>query len=84
MTLEPYDPARLDALSLRVVDICARLRTVARMVRDEGVSAITLHDRKPLEWIEKLEAWAVSAEAEAQRQVQLAKAARRAKELDRR
>jgi hypothetical protein len=63
MTLERYDPDRLDALSLRVLDICTHLRNVARTARDEQLPAIDLHDRKALEWLEKLEVWAIEAEA---------------------
>ena len=57
MTLEPYDPDRLDSLSLRVLDLCARLRNLARQSREEQLPPIDLHDRKALEWLEKLEDW---------------------------
>jgi hypothetical protein len=78
MTLVPYDPDRLDALSLRMLDLCARLRKLAQTSRDERLPAVDLHDRKALEWLEKLEAWAIGAEAELHRCVQLAKGARAA------
>jgi hypothetical protein len=64
MTLEPYDPDRLDGLSLRVLDICARLRNLARQSREEQLPPIDLHDRKALEWLDKLEDWLYRAEAE--------------------
>jgi len=63
MTLEPYDPDRLDALSLRLLDVCVHLRNVARTARDEQLAPVDLHDRKALEWLEKLEVWAIEAEA---------------------
>ncbi len=65
MTLERYDPDRLDALSLRLLDICVHLRNAARTARDEQLPAVELHDRKALEWMRKLEIWAIEAEADA-------------------
>jgi hypothetical protein len=81
MTLVPYDPDRLDALSLRTLDLCARLRNLARTSREEQLPTVDLHDRKALEWLEKLEEWAISAEAELHRRVQLAKGTRLAKRV---
>jgi hypothetical protein len=78
MTLERYDPNRLDALALRTLDVCARLRRLASTSREEQLPAVELHDRKALEWLEKLEEWAISAEAELHKRVQLGKGARHA------
>lgn len=64
MTLEPYDPDRLDRMSLRVLDLCARLRSLAQKSREEELPPIELHDRKALEWLDKLEDWLYRAEAE--------------------
>ena len=63
MTLQPYDPDRLDALTLRVLDICVHLRHVARTARLEQLPAVDIHDRKALEWLENLENWSIEAEA---------------------
>jgi hypothetical protein len=63
MTLQPYDPERLDALTLRVLDVCVHLRNVARTARLEQLPAVDVHDRKALEWLENLEHWAIEAEA---------------------
>jgi hypothetical protein len=57
MTLESYNPDDLDELSLRLMDICARLRIMARKSRVEQLPPIALHDRKALEWVTKLEEW---------------------------
>ena len=76
MTLQRYDSDRLDALSLRVLDICVHLRNAARIARDEQLPAVDLHDRKALEWIEKLELWAIEAEANANARVMKARGAR--------
>jgi hypothetical protein len=57
MTLEAYKPEGLDQLSLRLLDLCARLRTMARRGRQEQLTTLALHDRKALEWIDKLEDW---------------------------
>jgi hypothetical protein len=67
MTLVPYDPERIDGLSLRVLDLCARLRNLARQCRQEQLPPIDLHDRKALEWVDKLEDWLLRAEAEVER-----------------
>jgi hypothetical protein len=80
MTLEPYDPTRLDALALRLLDLCGRVRSIARTAREAELPAVELHDRKALEWVEKLEEWVVGAEAQLHRQAGLAKGARRARE----
>lgn len=57
MTLEAYNPQRLDQLSLRLLDLCARLRSMARQGQLEQLPSLDLHDRKALEWIENLENW---------------------------
>jgi len=64
MTLEPYDPDRLDGMSLRLLDLCTRLRSLAQKSRHEQLPPIELHDRKALEWLDKLEDWLLQAEAE--------------------
>jgi hypothetical protein len=64
MTLESYGPERLDQLSLRLLDLCARLRAMARQAQIEQLPALDLHDRKALEWIDHLEGWLDRAQAE--------------------
>jgi hypothetical protein len=80
MTLEPYDPDRLDDLSLRVLDLCARLRTLAQKSRQEELPAIDLHDRKALEWLEKLDEWVLRAEVEMDRCARKNRGDRRARQ----
>ena len=58
MTLIPYDPKRLDDLALRLFDLAAVYRGLAQRCRKEGIESITLHDKKAMEWIAKLEFWA--------------------------
>jgi hypothetical protein len=79
MTLEMYDPQRLDSLSLRVLDVCARLRNLAQKSREEELPPIGLHDRKALEWLEKLEEWLVRAEGEANRSAHVTRGERQAR-----
>ena len=81
MTLQAYSPEQLDELALRMLDVCAQLRGAARICREEGLPAVELHDRKALEWLENLEKWAYSTDAELHRRVQLARATRRAEEV---
>lgn len=69
MTLEPYDPDRLDALALRMLDLCARVRAMARQGRQEGIDRLELHDRKAREYLDRFEQWLFKAEAELPRAV---------------
>jgi hypothetical protein len=78
MTLEAYSPERLDALALRVLDLCVHLRAAARTCREHDLAAVELHDRKALEWLEKLEQWAIGTEAELFRRAKIAQGARAA------
>ena len=80
MTLEPYDSDRLDRLSLRALDVCARVRNLAKTCRDEQLPPVDLHDRKVLEWFEKIEDWLFRAEAEVTRHVHRNQGERRARQ----
>jgi hypothetical protein len=80
MTLEPYDPERLDRLSLRVLDLCSRLRALARKSREEELPPVDLHDRKALEWLDKFEEWLYRAEGEVNRAIHRSHGERRARQ----
>ena len=58
MTLEAYDPARLDQLSLRLMDVVCQLRHIAAIARENRLEKVVLHDHKAREWIARLETWA--------------------------
>ncbi len=64
MTLKAYDADRLDQLALRMLDLCGRVRDMARHSRDEGITGLHLHDRKTLEHLDAIEQWLFKAEAE--------------------
>jgi hypothetical protein len=66
MTLQSYDPPQLDQLSLRLLDVVCTLRRMATATRSSGLEKIVLHDKKPLEWIARLEAWAEISAARAE------------------
>jgi hypothetical protein len=57
MTLIPYDPERLDELALRLFDLAAVYRDLAHRCRRQGIASLTLHDKKAMEWLGKLEYW---------------------------
>ncbi len=80
MTLEPYDAQRIDALTLRALDVCVRLRKLSQVVREEDLAPIALHDRKALEWLEKLEDWLLRCEGEVHRLATKARGRRLARE----
>ena len=80
MTREAYDPERLDLLTLRLFDLAALVRRLSLEAQSAGLQQVELHDRKALEWIEKLEHWAVGAESDLARQAKLQAAASKAKQ----
>jgi hypothetical protein len=80
MTLVPYDPDRLDKMALRVLDLCFRIRKLGNQCREEELPPVELHDRKALEWLDKLEDWLYRAEAEVNRRVHKHQGERRARE----
>jgi hypothetical protein len=73
MALEPYTPQQLDELALRVFDLCAQIREIARRSREQRLDQVPIHDKKALEWLGKLEGWA----AKSQRDFDLAQLKRR-------
>jgi len=68
MALEPYTSQQLDEFALRVFDLCAQIREIARRSREQRLEQVLLHDKKALEWLGKLEEWA----AKSQRDFELA------------
>ena len=80
MTLEPYNSDGLDRMSLRVFDLSARLRGLAQKSREEQLPPVKLHDRKAIEWLDKLEDWLLQAEAEVKRLAMKNEGRRRARE----
>lgn len=64
MTLTPYSPDKLDALSLRLLDLASVLRRMSRTSREHEIDDLTLHDRKVQQWCANLERWAHKASAE--------------------
>lgn len=61
MTKSRYDAERFDDLARRLLDVACDLKGLARTVSDEGLEDFALHDRKPREWLGKLEDWAAKA-----------------------
>jgi hypothetical protein len=78
MTLEAYSPERLDELALRALDVCCRLRRMAQRSRREELGIVSLHDKKALEWLAKLEEWADKTEADLEVQVLRSRGQRKA------
>lgn len=64
MTLQIYNPDKLDQLALRLFDLAATVRHLSCRSRAEGLSAFALHDKKALEWCAKLEHWAQRTRAD--------------------
>jgi hypothetical protein len=81
MTLEPYNPDQIDRITLRVLDLCCRLRHIAERSRQEQLPDFSLHDKKALEWLGKLEEWVHKSEADLNVAIFRSKGARRAGEI---
>ena len=64
MTLESYGPERLDGVSLRLLDLCSRLRAMARRAREAELAGVELNDKKALDWLGRLEEWTRKSEAD--------------------
>jgi hypothetical protein len=64
MTLQPYDPAKLDELVLRMLDVSQVLRKMSLQIQQHEPAGFALHDKKALEWLEALEHWSRRADAE--------------------
>jgi hypothetical protein len=82
MTLKSYSPEMLDALALRLLDVAVILRHMSASGRDNQVADLTLHDKKALEWCDKLESWARRAEADMEIKIHANRAVRRAQLID--
>lgn len=78
MTLVPYTPERLDELALRLYDVAGLVRQMGHTMRRETLAERVIHDRKALEWIDKLEDWCQKSEAGLEAAVRRARGARRA------
>jgi len=64
MTLQTYDPQRLDQFALRLLDLAAIVRQMASQSREYGIADLAMHDKKALEWCVKLEHWARKTQAD--------------------
>ena len=77
MTLQTYDPHKLDQFALRLLDLAAIVRQMANQSREYGIADLALHDKKALEWCAKLEQWADKTQADLEVRILQDKAERR-------
>lgn len=61
MTLKPYTAEELDQLALRILDVAHQLRQISVAKRGSPDLVLAMHEKKALEWIANLEAWAADA-----------------------
>jgi len=64
MTLQDYDPKKLDQFALRLLDVAALIRQTANRSREHGVADLAVHDKKASEWCAKLEQWSHKTRAD--------------------
>ena len=84
MTLQAYDPNKLDDLALRVLDISCIFRSMAGKARADQPPKLNLQDRKAHEWLNNLEQWARKSEAELEMAILRHRGAAKAQEAPRR
>ncbi|MGL6196720.1 MAG: hypothetical protein ACRC2T_18060 [Thermoguttaceae bacterium] len=58
MTLQTYNPEKLEGLAFRLFDIAAQLREMAKESRAKNFVEFPINDRKAIQWCESLEVWA--------------------------
>ncbi len=78
MTLQQYDPQKLDQLTLQLFDLAAVMREMANISREHGITEFALHDKKAKEWCAKLEDWVHKTRADLEVKIRQARARRRA------
>ena len=81
MTLQHYDPEHLDQFALRLLDLAAALRRMARRIREEQAEGFRLNDRKALDWFERLSIWVQKAESDLGTHVNKSRGARLARKM---
>ena len=81
MTLQTYDPQKLDQFALRLLDVAAMVRQMATRSREYGVADLAVHDKKALEWCAKLEQWAHKTQADLEVRILQEKAEQRVRGL---
>jgi len=64
MTLQSYDPQKLDQFALQLLDLAAIVREMANRSREYDITDMVLHDKKAWEWCAKLRQWAEKAQSE--------------------
>jgi hypothetical protein len=81
MTLVVYDADRLDKTALRILDVAAKIRQIAVVLREEPDVDLAIHDKKATEWLAQLENWAEDSTAKLQMSLIKRRGAKRAKEF---
>jgi hypothetical protein len=77
MTLQVYNPHKLDQFALRLLDIAAVVREMAHKSRESGITDLAVHDKKAAEWCANLEQWARKTQADLEVRLLQDKAERR-------
>ena len=77
MTLQTYNPQKLDQFALRLLDVAAVVRQMAHSSREYGIADLALHDKKALEWCANLEQWARKTQADLEVRILQDKASQR-------
>ena len=78
MTLQRYNPQKLDQFALRLLDLAVMMREMSNTSREHGIADLPVHDKKALEWCAKLEGWLHKTQADLEVQIRQARAKRRA------
>ena len=57
MTLQAYSPEKMEKLALRLLDMSAQIRSLAKDLRTNQLEELKINDKKALVWCENLEIW---------------------------
>lgn len=81
MTLQTYDPQKLDQFALRLLDVASVVRQMATRSREYGIADLAVHDKKAMEWCVRLEQWAHKTQTDLEVRILQEKAERRVRGL---
>ena len=63
MTIELYNSEKLDQFAMRLFDVAADIRTMARLLTKNEVEDIPLNDKRFLKLLDEMEDWAIKSKS---------------------
>lgn len=63
MTIKIYTPDKLDQLALRLFDVAADIRSMAKRLNQSELDDIPLNDKKAMLLLDEMEMWALKSKS---------------------